>query len=65
MTPTRFGRLLLLDESTNHLAPALVEELEAALADYPGAVVIVTHDRAMCSRFGGMRMEMSGGGLAS
>ncbi|MEI5008935.1 ATP-binding cassette domain-containing protein [Streptomyces sp. PmtA] len=39
--------LLLLDEPTNHLAPALVEEMEAALADYRGTLVTVTHDRRM------------------
>ncbi|SCF05246.1 macrolide transport system ATP-binding/permease protein [Micromonospora chokoriensis] len=43
--------LLLLDEPTNHLSPALVEELEQALVDYPGAVVVVTHDRRMRARF--------------
>ncbi|MDI2124619.1 TlrC/CarA/OleB/SrmB family ABC-F type ribosomal protection protein [Yinghuangia seranimata] len=53
--------LLLLDEPTNHLAPALVEELEAALADYPGAVVIVTHDRRMRSRFSGTRLALDAG----
>lgn len=37
--------LLLLDEPTNHLAPELVEQLEEALGDYPGAVLTVTHDR--------------------
>ena len=37
--------VLLLDEPTNHLSLTLVEELEAALADYDGAVMIATHDR--------------------
>lgn len=37
--------MILLDEPTNHLAPELVEQLEKALLDYPGAVVTVTHDR--------------------
>ncbi len=39
------GDLLLLNEPTNHLTPDLVEQLEAALVDFPGAVVTVTHDR--------------------
>ena len=39
------GDLLLLDEPTNHLTPDLVEQLETALVDFPGAVVTVTHDR--------------------
>lgn len=50
--------LLLLDEPTNHLAPALVEELEEALAAFPGAVVVVTHDRRMRRRFRGDRLEL-------
>ncbi|MGP5081192.1 ABC-F family ATP-binding cassette domain-containing protein [Corynebacterium variabile] len=41
------GDLLLLDEPTNHLTPDLVEQLEAALVDFPGAVVTVTHDRRL------------------
>lgn len=45
--------LLLLDEPTNHLAPELVEELEAALTDYPGAVLSVSHDRTWRERFAG------------
>lgn len=31
--------MIPLDEPTNHLAPELVEQLEKALLDYPGAVV--------------------------
>ncbi|MFF4699529.1 TlrC/CarA/OleB/SrmB family ABC-F type ribosomal protection protein [Streptomyces chattanoogensis] len=56
--------LLLLDEPTNHLAPALVEELEQALADYQGALVIVTHDRRMRSRFTGSHLTLCDGRVA-
>ncbi|MBF6286356.1 TlrC/CarA/OleB/SrmB family ABC-F type ribosomal protection protein [Nocardia cyriacigeorgica] len=57
--------LLLLDEPTNHLAPALVEELEAALDEYPGALVLVTHDRGLRSRFRGTHLELAAGQVIS
>jgi macrolide transport system ATP-binding/permease protein len=56
--------LLLLDEPTNHLSPALVEDLEAALADYTGAVLLVTHDRRMRARFTGTRLELREGAVS-
>ena len=37
--------LLLLDEPTNHLDAELVSWLEGHLRNYPGAILIVTHDR--------------------
>ncbi|KAA8885407.1 ABC-F family ATP-binding cassette domain-containing protein [Nocardia colli] len=50
--------VLLLDEPTNHLSPALVEDLETALADYPGALVIVSHDRRLRSRWRGAHLDL-------
>ncbi|MDT7782879.1 MAG: macrolide transport system ATP-binding/permease protein [Pseudonocardiales bacterium] len=53
--------VLLLDEPTNHLSLALVEELEAALAAYPGAVVVVSHDRLLRERWSGEELELREG----
>ncbi|WP_438483653.1 ribosomal protection-like ABC-F family protein [Streptomyces sp. S186] len=58
---TRPADLLVLDEPTNHIALDLVEELEAALAAYPGAVVAVSHDRGFRQRFPGKRLKLLSG----
>ncbi|MFF5934448.1 ABC-F family ATP-binding cassette domain-containing protein [Streptomyces sp. NPDC012508] len=61
---TRPAELLVLDEPTNHVALSLVEELEAALAAFEGAVVAVSHDHRFRSGFGGTRLELRSGRAA-
>ncbi|MFE7406948.1 ABC-F family ATP-binding cassette domain-containing protein [Isoptericola sp. NPDC057559] len=53
--------VLLVDEPTNHLAPALVEELESAFAAFAGTLVLVSHDRTVRERFRGRRLVLDGG----
>ncbi|WP_194814177.1 ribosomal protection-like ABC-F family protein [Nocardia sp. XZ_19_385] len=50
--------VLLLDEPTNHLSPGLAEELETALANYRGALVIVSHDRRLRTRWRGTHLAL-------
>jgi macrolide transport system ATP-binding/permease protein len=56
--------LLVLDEPTNHLSLVLVEELEAALDRYDGALVVVSHDRRFNSRWRGDVLELKENCLA-
>lgn len=46
-------QLLILDEPTNHLDLPSIEELEAALERYTGAVLFVSHDTYFRQKFGG------------
>jgi sulfate-transporting ATPase len=50
--------LLLLDEPTNHLDAESVAWLERTLREYPGAVLIITHDRYFLDNVTGWILEM-------
>ena len=53
--------LLLLDEPTNHLDAESVLWLEQFLANYPGAVLAVTHDRYFLDNVAGWILELDRG----
>ena len=53
--------LLLLDEPTNHLDAELVMWLEGHLRNYPGAILIVTHDRYFLDNVTGWILELDRG----
>jgi ATP-binding cassette ChvD family protein len=53
--------LLLLDEPTNHLDAETVAWLEAHLRTYPGAILIVTHDRYFLDNVTGWILELDRG----
>ena len=57
--------VLLLDELTNHLSLFLVTQLEDALPDYPGAVVIASHDRRLRAGWTGRRLDLGEESLRS
>ena len=53
--------LLLLDEPTNHLDAESVSWLEGHLRSYPGAILIVTHDRYFLDNVTGWILELDRG----
>ena len=57
--------VLLLDEPTNHLDAAAVEWLQSWLDRYPGAVVLVTHDRYVLDRVTRRIVEVERGQASS
>lgn len=57
--------LLLMDEPTNHLDVEAVEWLESYLSDWPGAVVMVAHDRAFLDNVADRVWELDWGRMES
>lgn len=55
--------LLILDEPTNHLDAEAMEWLERTLRDWPGAVLIVSHDRYFLDNVANTIWEMSRSGI--
>jgi ATP-binding cassette, subfamily F, member 3 len=59
------ANVLILDEPTNHLDIESREALEDALTAYEGAVVLVSHDRALLEAVGSRTLVCEGGRLHS
>ncbi|WP_374713301.1 ribosomal protection-like ABC-F family protein [Symbiobacterium terraclitae] len=55
--------LLVLDEPTNGLDLASRERVEEALADYPGTMILVSHDRYLVQRLASRILHIEGGRL--
>ncbi|HUP03208.1 MAG TPA: ABC-F family ATP-binding cassette domain-containing protein [Bryobacteraceae bacterium] len=56
--------VLILDEPTNDLDIPTLEVLESNLADFPGALVLVTHDRFLLDRLSTVLLALDGQGGA-
>ncbi len=54
--------VLILDEPTNDLDIPTLEVLEGNLADFPGAIVLVTHDRFLLDRLSSLILAIDGTG---
>jgi ATP-binding cassette subfamily F protein 3 len=59
------ANVLILDEPTNHLDIESREALEDALTEYEGAVILISHDRALLEAVGSRTLVCGGGQLQS
>jgi macrolide transport system ATP-binding/permease protein len=55
--------VLLLDEPTNYISLDVLDAFEAAILNFPGPVLAISHDRWFIQRFGGIRWELDHGQL--
>lgn len=56
--------ILLMDEPTNDLDIPTLEILEESLSDFPGAIVLITHDRYLIDRLSDQLLYLDGNGHA-
>ncbi len=56
------ANVLLLDEPTNHLDIPSREALESALKEFPGTIIVVSHDRFFLDRIAGRILDFKGDG---
>ena len=61
----RAPEILVIDEPTNYLDLATIEELETALADWSGTLIIASHDRWLIDHWQGERLELRSAGTSS
>ena len=59
------ANVLILDEPTNHLDLESREALEAALQAFPGALLLISHDRALLDAVGTRTVAVEDGKLRS
>ncbi|ASE10789.1 ATP-binding cassette domain-containing protein [Kocuria rhizophila] len=57
-TLLRAPDVLLLDEPTNHVSLVLATQLEAAVPEYPGTVVVASHDRWLRRTWNGRHLRL-------
>ncbi|MDP6775747.1 MAG: hypothetical protein QGI83_03170, partial [Candidatus Latescibacteria bacterium] len=56
---------VILDEPTNHLDMTSTQVMERALAYFPGAIVVVSHDRFFIDKVANRLLVFEGGGQVS
>ena len=56
---------MILDEPTNHLDVTGTQVMERALVNYPGAVIVVSHDRFFIDKVATRLLVFKGDGCAS
>jgi ATP-binding cassette, subfamily F, member 3 len=59
------ANVLILDEPTNHLDLESREALELALSEFPGSLLLISHDRALLDAVGTRTVAFEDGGLHS